>query len=181
MRPHLETRLRSTPVAALTSASRTSNRLNLDGGRLRLQSKVRHCKNKVASLFYSQSKRHLLCHAMYTPGMIKILFNIKYSSLILFICWLEEHDFRFVRFLLNFLCRCFSQQPFSCYLVFRHVGAYRTQKESAKWETIGRCQNRGLHSHHGPDCSKYSLSSSFNDSSKDCSVTAFINQNLGQF
>lgn len=50
MRPHHGTKLRSTPRAAVTSVSRTSNRLNLVDVRLRSLNKVRHSEDKVTSM-----------------------------------------------------------------------------------------------------------------------------------
>lgn len=63
-RPHHGTKLRSTPRAAPTSVSRTSNRLNLADVRLRLQNKVRH--SKVTILPSNESKTSVLMFCIQT-------------------------------------------------------------------------------------------------------------------
>lgn len=51
---------------------------------------------------------------------------------------------------------CLSAPSFFRALVLRYVGPDFAQEESAERETFSRCQDRGLHSHHCPDCCKIS-------------------------
>lgn len=54
------------------------------------------------------------------------------------------------------LLLCFPSASSSRALVFRYVGSDFAQEESSERETVSRRQNRGLHSHHCPDCCKIS-------------------------
>lgn len=64
MKPHHGTKLRSTPKAAVTSVSRTSNRLNLADVRLRSQNKVRHKVSSLLSISHQDPSLFRFCSLM---------------------------------------------------------------------------------------------------------------------